>query len=258
VDSEITVRALAEAAAAAHSTIHLLVELDVGMRRCGVATPEQALHLAQVIDSLPNTKFAGLTFYPGHIWDAPHQQDAALAKVAKFVEAVLSLLHENGFACEIVSGGSTPSAFNSHLLQVLTEIRPGTYVFNDRNTLGVGACRLEDCALQVLVTVVSNAVPGRAIIDGGSKTFTSDRWFSGNREGHGLIPEHPEILFESMSEEHGHLNITAAERIPAIGERIRIIPNHVCSCVNLHERIWYHRNGEVQGFWSIAGRGKVQ
>ncbi len=135
--------------------------------------------------------FAGLTFYPGHIWDAPDQQDAALNGVAALVEAVLDHLQEKGFACEIVSGGSTPSAFNSHLLPFLTEIRPGTYVFNDRNTLGVGACRLEDCALRVLVTVVSNAVPGRAIIDGGSKTFTSDRWFSGSREGHGLITGRP-------------------------------------------------------------------
>ena len=258
VDSEVTARELAGAAASAGSTIGLLVELDVGMRRCGVATPEQAVALAQAIDTMPGVRFAGLTFYPGHIWDAPDSQAASLAGVEAQVQAVIDRLREAGLACGIVSGGSTPSAFNSHLLPFLTEIRPGTYVFNDRNTLGVGACRLEDCALRVMVTVVSNAVKGRAIIDGGSKTFTNDRWFSGSREGHGLIPEDPAITFEAMSEEHGHLDVSKASRVPQIGERLGVIPNHVCSCVNLHERIWYHRRGQVEGFWTVAGRGKVQ
>ena len=258
VDSMDTVEALSAAAHVARSTIELLVEIDVGMRRCGVSTPEAALALAAGISRLPGVRFAGVTFYPGHIWLAPGEQSSAMHAVGQQIGAIVKRLGREGLPCEIVSGGSTPSAYNSHLLPLLTEIRPGTYVFNDRNTLGVGACELNDCALRVLVTVVSTAVLGRAIVDGGSKTFSMDRWFSGTREGHGLIPDAPDVLFETMSEEHGHLDITGADRDFQVGDRLSVIPNHVCACVNLHNRIWYHRQGEVEGSWEVDGRGKVQ
>ena len=95
-------------------------------------------------------------------------------------------------------------------IEGLTEIRPGTYVFNDRNTVGVGACSWDDCALRVLVTVVSTAVKGRAIVDGGSKTFSGDRWLSGGKTGFGHVVEHPDVDFTSMSEEHGHMDLESS------------------------------------------------
>jgi D-serine deaminase-like pyridoxal phosphate-dependent protein len=136
-------------------------------------------------------------------------------------------------------------------------VRPGTYVFNDRNTLGLDACELSDCALRIIVTVVSNAVPGRAIIDGGSKTFSGDKWLSGEKTGCGLIVERPDIRFETMSEEHGHLDLTDSKSKPEVGDRLTVVPNHVCTCVNMHDRIWYHRNGVVEGSWQVQARGKV-
>jgi D-serine deaminase-like pyridoxal phosphate-dependent protein len=198
-----------------------------------------------------------VNFYPGHIWAVPAEQGSAVQAVADKVQAVLDRISEAGLSCEIVSGGSTPAAYNSHLISTLTEIRPGTYVFNDRNTMGVGACELSDCALRVLVTVVSSAVPGRAIIDGGSKTFSGDRWISGDKAGFGLVVERPDVPFESMSEEHGHLDLSSSDFRPKIGERLSVIPNHVCACVNMHDRIWYHRKGVVEGYWQVQGRGKV-
>jgi len=137
-------------------------------------------------------------------------------------------------------------------------MRPGTYIFNDRNTLELEACTLEDCAFRVLTTVVSTAVPGRAIIDGGSKTFSSDRLLGGAREDFGLVVEDPGIRLEAMTEEHGHLEVSQAARPLQIGNRLSIIPNHVCTCVNLHDRIYYHRRGEVQGSWPVAGRGRIR
>ena len=80
---------------------------------------------------------------------------------------------------------------------------------------------------------------------------------SGAREGFGYIHEYPEILFEGMSEEHGHLNIAASVHPLRIGDRLSILPNHVCACVNMHDRIFYHRKGVVEGVWPIAGRGRV-
>lgn len=257
IDNVATAEAISQAAQAAGSTMDLLVEIDVGMRRCGVATPEDAEILAKAIIKLPGVQFAGLNLYPGHIWMPPAEQSIQMGQVAEKLAAVLHRLSRSGIECRIVSGGSTPTAYQSHLIAGLTEIRPGTYVFNDRNTVGAGACSLADCALRVLVTVVSNAVPGRTIVDGGSKTFSSDRWLTGGREGFGLVIEYPEILVESLSEEHGQLDISQSSHQPRIGERFSILPNHVCACVNMHDRIWYHRKGLVEGFWKVEARGCV-
>jgi D-serine deaminase-like pyridoxal phosphate-dependent protein len=257
VDNVVTAEAISKAAQSAGSIFDLLVELDVGMRRCGVASAEEAEKLAKIIDALPGVRFAGLNFYPGHVWAAPAEQAEALEKVSAKVAEVLDRLSRSGLRCEVVSGGSTPTALQSHYVTGLTEIRPGTYVFNDRNTLSTGACSLADCALRVMVTVVSTAVPGRAIIDGGTKTFSSDRLLSGTREGFGYIAEYPEVLFEGMSEEHGHLNVEASAQPLRVGDRLSILPNHVCACVNMHDRIFYHRNGMVEGMWQVAGRGRV-
>jgi D-serine deaminase-like pyridoxal phosphate-dependent protein len=257
IDSAVTAEALSRSAQSAGSTFDVLVEVDVGMRRCGVGSPEDAETLAKHVDSLPGLRFTGLNVYPGHIWVPPAEQAAPLREVSAKIADVLDRLLRSGLNCEVISGGSTPTALQSHQLQSLTEIRPGTYVFNDRNTLGVGACALADCALRVVVTVVSTAVPGRAIVDGGSKTFSSDRLLSGTREGFGHVLELPEILFEAISEEHGHLNTTASSQTVRIGHRFSIIPNHVCACVNLHNHLIYHRKGVVEGRWRVAGRGRV-
>ncbi|MEO8125689.1 MAG: D-TA family PLP-dependent enzyme [Bryobacteraceae bacterium] len=258
LDSVVTAEAVSRAAARAGSTIHLLVEFDSGMRRCGVATPDLAEALAQQIAKLPAVKFAGISTYPGHIWDEPSHQGPAVAELAAKFQAVIDRLRRSGFECEIVSAGSTPAARSSHLASQLTEIRPGTYVFNDRNTMGVGACTLADVALRVLVTVVSTAVPGRAIVDGGSKTFSSDKWISGTKEGYGLVVEHPNVEFITMSEEHGTLELGDSGYSPKVGDRLTIVPNHVCACVNLHDQLQFHRAGTVEGAWQVAGRGTVR
>ncbi len=258
VDSVVTAEAISRAAASVGSTIHLLVEFDSGLHRCGVESPELVETLALAITRLPNVTFAGISTFPGHIWSDPAQQAGPLAEVSGMIADIKARLQRSGLSCEIVSAGSTPIARNSHLIEGLTETRPGTYVFNDRNTAGVGACAWDDCALHVLVTVVSTAVHGRAIIDGGSKTFSSDRWLSGDKTGFGRIVEHPDTEFTSMSEEHGHLDLGASAYSPKVGDRLTIIPNHVCPCVNMHDTIHFHRRGIVEGCCDVAARGKIR
>jgi D-serine deaminase-like pyridoxal phosphate-dependent protein len=258
IDSAITAEAISNAAASVGSTIHLLAEFDSGLHRCGVASPEDVETLAHAITRLPHITFAGISTFPGHVWSEPAQQAGPLSEVSAMVSEIRTRLRRGGFPCEIVSAGSTPIARNSHLIEGLTETRPGTYVFNDRNTAGVGACTWDDCALHILVTVVSTAVPGRAIIDGGSKTFSSDRWLSGEKTGFGRIIEHPEVEFTSMSEEHGHLDLGTSDYSPRVGDRVTVIPNHVCPCVNMHDTIHFHRNGVVEGCWQVAARGKIR
>jgi D-serine deaminase-like pyridoxal phosphate-dependent protein len=131
-------------------------------------------------------------------------------------------------------------------------------VFNDMNTVRCGAAEISSCALTVHVTVVSRAVKGRAVIDGGSKTFSSDPYRGAENAGFGACLEHPDAILESMSEEHGHMNIESCKYAPAIGERLRFVPNHVCTAVNLHDEIWAARNGEVVERWTVEARGLVR
>ena len=258
VDSLLPAEGLAGEAVRAGSTIGLLVEFDVGMHRCGVPNAEAALALAQQITRLPGVEMRGLMYYPGHIWDRPEAQAPALAHVEAQLAAVLDALRRAGISAPIVSGGSTPTARNSHLVQGTTEIRPGTYVFNDRNTLGVGACAPEDIAVRVLATVVSASVPGRAIVDSGSKTLTTDRWISGNDQGFGSIDGYPDMKLVGLSEEHGHLDLSRSANTPRAGERVAVVPNHVCPCINLHDRVYFHSQGEVLGSWEVDARGRIR
>lgn len=257
LDSIEVAQGISEAATRAGATVNILVEFDVGMRRCGVQSADAWLSVAQAVDKLSGVRFSGLMFYPGHIWNALADQGPALSSLSQVIEEIQAKCKQSGLNCAVVSGGSTPTAYNSHQVRGLTETRPGTYIFNDMNETRGGYSQLSDCALRVQVTIVSKAVQGRAMIDGGSKTFSGDRLISGDKQGFGFVTEHPNTQFTSMSEEHGHLDLGATDQV-RVGERLSIIPNHVCACVNMHNQIYYHRKGIVEGSWTVEGRGKIQ
>ena len=143
-------------------------------------------------------------------------------------------------------------------MKTVTEIRPGTYAFNDMNTVCLGTTEMSHCALTVHVTVVSRAVKGRAVIDGGSKTFSSDPGGGLEGGGFGYCLEYPDAVLEAMSEEHGHVKLGPGASAPEIGERLRFIPNHVCTAVNMHNEIWAARKGEVVERWPVEARGLVR
>jgi len=232
----------------------ILVEIDVGLGRVGV-TPAEALELAQAIQKIDGVRFRGLTFYPGHI---KHEDPAAIAALSQLISKTVAEFRTAGIEPEIVSGGSTPALFHSHEVEGLNEIRPGTYVYNDLNTIESGACKLEDCAATVLVTVVSLPRPGAMIVDGGSKTFSSDRLTGSTAVTFGRVVEDPDCVFHKMNEEHGFIDISRADRKFHLGEKLRIIPNHVCVVMNLHERVQGIRGGEVEREWKVEARGKLQ
>lgn len=253
LDSLIAAQQLSQAAESSGARFGVVVEIDVGLGRVGVA-PGDALAQTQAIRALPGLDWRGITFYPGHIKDQDPEKLAGLsAMVGRLVEEFTAA----GLKPEIVSGGSTPALYHSHEIQGLNEIRPGTYVFNDLNTVASGGCAMEDCAASVLVTVVSRAGSDRMIVDGGSKTFSSDRLSSGG-PGHGRVMEAPGAVFHKMNEEHGFIDLSKAERSFEIGEKVRIIPNHICVAVNLHEYVYGVRGGKLEEVWNVEGRGKLQ
>ncbi|HYW47287.1 MAG TPA: alanine racemase [Bryobacteraceae bacterium] len=258
LDSVFAARHLSDAARAAQVKLGVLAELDVGLGRVGLSPGAPLLNLAETIEKLPHVSFEGIAFYPGQIKDHEDPSIRAFAQIGELLRSVLGDFRKAGIEVRIVSGGSTPTLFYSHVLEGMTEIRPGTYVFNDVNTVRSFACALEDCAATILTTVVSTARPGQMIVDGGSKTFSSDRLVNSSEVTFGHVVEAPSARFHKMNEEHGFIDITRAEREFSIGDRVHIIPNHICVAVNLHERVYGVRGDEVEETWPVEARGKLQ
>lgn len=249
VDSVEAARPISDAAKAAGIRIGVLAEVDAGLHRVGVQ-PALFLDLLRGLAQLDGIELRGMAFYPGHI---KSQDAAALAALSTLISGLVAEAKAAGFELPIVSGGSTPTEWHSHEVAGMTEIRPGTYIFNDRNTILSGACGWDDCAATIIATVVSTAVPGQFVIDGGSKTFSSDRAAA---EGFGVFLDAPDALFEKMNEEHGYVKHAGHTR--KVGDRVRILPNHICVAVNLHERIYGVRGEDVVETWTVDGRGKLQ
>ena len=258
LDSEVTAQELSRAAAAQGATFGVLVECDSGLRRCGLEPGPACLELAKKVEALPGLKFRGLMTYYGNIWGTERERRDEAGRVATRVGQALKAFAEARMPVPIVSGGSTPSAHLSHEIPGITEIRPGTYAYNDLNTFYQGVCGLDDCAARVVATVVSTAVQGRAMIDAGSKTLSSDALGSGPKTGHGHVVEAPDAKLIKLNEEHGHLDITDSTHQFRVGEVVTVIPNHVCTCVNMHDEVFLLRNQEVMGCWRVAARGKIR
>jgi D-serine deaminase-like pyridoxal phosphate-dependent protein len=257
VDSQAALDSLSNAARQAGSLIGILVDLDVGMHRTGVQSPQAALELAQAVARSSSLRLDGLFYYPGHVWKPAAEQGEPLGLIAARLEETLSLWSLKGLPAPIVSGGSTPTAYQSHLIPKTTEIRPGTYIYNDMNTVAAGFCTLDDCAATLVCTVVSTAVPGKVVIDAGTKTLTSDRNVTQPESGHGYVMEYPQAKVARLSEEHGELDVTACQRAPSIGDRVHVIPNHICPCVNLQDAAWLQlADGSVRSI-NIDTRGKL-
>ena len=169
-------------------------------------------------------------------------------------------IRERGIGLRDVSLGSTPTAEYAAGVEGVTEIRPGTYVFYDRMQAQLGACSRDECAATVVCTVVSRPREDLAVIDGGSKTFATDvQPGTGplKLEGFGHVVGHPGAVLERLTEEHGMLAVTGEHDL-GVGDTLRIIPNHVCSTVNLHDAVYMAgRDGAVEEL-RVAVRGKVQ
>jgi D-serine deaminase-like pyridoxal phosphate-dependent protein len=257
LDSLDAARPIAEAARAAQVEIGVLAEIDAGLRRVGVPPGEPVLDLVLGLLQLSGLRWRGLAFYPGHIKSLDESGRAQLGSLREALWSTVSLLKARGLEPEIVSGGSTPLLWESHTLPELNEIRPGTYIFNDRNTVLSGACSPADCAAAILVTVVSTA-PDRIIIDGGSKTFSSDRLASSTEVTFGEVVGHPQLRFHKMNEEHGFIDLNGAPQSFRPGDLLRIVPNHICVAMNLHERVFGIHGEEVAAEWRVEARGMLQ
>jgi D-serine deaminase-like pyridoxal phosphate-dependent protein len=256
LDSLDVARPISEAARAAGVEIGVLAETDVGLGRVGVPPGSELVEFAKQLTRLPALVWKGIAFYPGHIRDQSDSGRAALESLHLTLADTLVMLRAAHLTPEIVSGGSTPLLWQSHTIPGVNEIRPGTYIFNDRNTMLSGSCTEQQCAATILATVVS-VHPGRIIIDGGSKTFSSDRLSSSDEVTYGRVIGAPQLRFHKMNEEHGFIDCAGASGFH-VGDRLRIIPNHICVAMNLHPKVFGVRGDVVESAWEVEGRGKLQ
>jgi D-serine deaminase-like pyridoxal phosphate-dependent protein len=143
----------------------------------------------------------------------------------------------------------------------LTEVRPGTYVFQDYNQVRLGVATIDDCAATVHATVIARPAPDRAVVDAGTKAVAADRnMIVVDNEGFGCVKGQPGWFFARASEEHGvllRLDEGHADDL-RVGDRVELIPNHICPAVNLYDRLVVQRGGVVAGSWAVAARGRSQ
>jgi D-serine deaminase-like pyridoxal phosphate-dependent protein len=249
VDSVEPAEGLARAFDRRGVSAELLVELDVGLHRTGQMTVTGAVEIAERLDRLPALAVAGISCYPGHC----RRGDPALAEKLGAADELLrearDAFDRAGLRCDRISGGSTPTRHLTHTTCV-NELRAGTYALLDRNEADD-----ERCALWIETTVVSNAIRGQVVVDGGSKTFTSDPYPDG---GHGSVIGAPDARFTRVNEEHGYIDVSSLDEAPGLGDHLQIVPNHACGCINLHDGALAVRDGVVDHVIRISGRGLVR
>ncbi|MEZ5824176.1 MAG: alanine racemase [Geminicoccaceae bacterium] len=243
-DNETMIAPMGEAMVAGGTEAGLVIEFDSGAGRCGVATVEEVVSLAKAIDRTPGLVCRGLFTYP---------PAGNAERVRAFFDDAGARLREIGIEAEIRSNGGSPDMWRAHEVGNATEHRAGTYIYYDRMQERAGSGSFEDCALLVHATVVSRH-GDRACIDAGSKALTSDL---GGLSGHGLIREYPGAVITKLSEEHGHVDLSGSGDKPSVGERVTIVPNHVCPVSNLFDTVVLTRGGEVVAIERVDARGAV-
>ncbi len=247
--------------------VDVLVEVDIGARRTGISSAKELVRLAEMAQIGAGTQFAGLMIHPGHLENvrAPQPYLEALppdenGRIASQVAAIsaqirqyIDALAQVGLSCSVVSGGNTPLLFFSHLIPELTEVHPGTYVYCDRDTATQGVFGWADCAYSVLATVISTQVPGQCVVDAGTKSLAKEP-LAGAR-GYGALLDRPEVIVSRLSEEHGILDLSESDWQPQVGDRVRIVPNHVCVSLHLQDRFAIADLGTLT-VRQVAARGR--
>ena len=248
-DCDAGVDRIADAAACAGVRQDVLVEIDTGHGRCGVAPGPDAVALAERIAASSHLRFAGLQAYHGA---AQHmrtldERTAAIGAGAEATRRTVEQLRQRGLVCDIVGGGGTGSFELEAASGVFTEIQAGSYAFMDadygRNHGGASAGFRQ--SLFVLATVMSTR-PGRAVVDAGHKAVAID-------SGYPLVWQKPGLAYTGASDEHGVLTGDGL----ALGEPVRLVPGHCDPTVDRHD--WYVgiRAGRVVRVWPVAARGAM-
>lgn len=250
VDDERNVAKLSTAAQAAGVTLGVLVEIDVGLKRCGVRSVPAAVRLAQIVSKSPGLVFMGLQGFEGHLLGIPdlsERRTAVEREMAPLLEARRAI-EVSGLEVRYVNGGGTGTYDITSQLEGITEIQAGTYIFHDASYKQRAA--EFDPALTLLTTVISKPEKNIAVIDIGLKSATFDDVMPPQAKGVEGIS-----IYEAH-EEHVVLNVEGPAADLRVGDKIEMIVGHACTTVNLHERYFGIRRGVLETVWDIPARGR--
>jgi D-serine deaminase-like pyridoxal phosphate-dependent protein len=257
VDSLAAAQMLSESMSRHDRTLDVVLEVNTGQNRSGVTVGAEAETLAVAIARLPNLTLTGIMTHEGHANSAPPGEIEAIAIAAgKAMVETAEAIRKHGIALPTVSVGSTPAAHFTPTVSGVTEMRPGTYVFNDNSAFRYGRIGVDQCAARFVATVVSRSASDRCVLDTGSKSLAMD--LSRGHDGHGYIVGHPDVRIVKLSEEHAVCSLPVGTSGLEIGDRVEIIPNHVCPTVNLMNELFIVRDGRIVDSWTVAARGMVR
>ena len=261
VDTYQAAAALSHAISANERTLDIYVEVNTGQDRAGARAGQEAADLAVAISRLPGLRLTGVMTHEGHAGSSGPDDIATIAQAAgQALVDTAERIRVQGFEVAHISVGSSPASWFTPRVPGITEMRPGTYVFNDNNAFRHGRFGPDRCAARVISTVVSRPAgypnDQRAVIDAGSKALALDP--SPSHPGHGYIVGHPGATIARLSEEHGVVTLSPDEPGFQVGDRVEIIPNHICPAVNLTDELVIVRDGHVVDRWPVAARGKVR
>ena len=261
VDNEVQVDQLAQVFRTAAAPVEVLIELEIGENRSGVIADEQLLNLARYIQKQEKVRLKGIFAHEGHTYKAPDAAECvklALESQQRTVRAA-ELIRQAGIPVDTVSIGATPSLMQAGIVAGITEIRPGTYILMDAGQ-GNALQDYSRCAATVLVTVISKPTPERVVFDAGAKTLTTQNRPAGicATEGQGLVKNSRNVRVAGLFDEHGLINNREFREEIMVGDKIEIIPNHICPTCNLYEKAYLVSAGVVLREIAVLCRGKSQ
>ncbi|MCA9427345.1 MAG: alanine racemase [Candidatus Omnitrophica bacterium] len=233
----------------------VMIKIETGLKRTG----QEVSDLKQFLEFLAGKKHIrpmGIFTHEGKAYGLHGEEEIRplLQNISEKMAEAATIFEEVTGKRPLVSPGCTLTARLVREGLGFDEIRPGTYVFKDTYCVESGIYRPEECALSVLVQIVSVKSDGRVVVDGGSKTFALDRH---KEMGHGRVHAHPDLMFDRLSEEHGVFVTDRPEKYQ-VGQRLEVITTHVCPVVNLHNHLVVRKGEEVVDVWDVDARGCVR
>lgn len=251
-DHPTALQALSDTMVAHKASVGVLIEVDVGQKRCGVQTPDHVVELARQVQALPQLVFRGIQAYHGGLQHKRSAQarEHACATVADRVRRVLAALQRAGIECPVVSGGGTGTVAFDIPSGVFTEVQPGSYAFMDTDYAANdwGETVAFRHAVYLLGTVMSTPAPGRAVVDVGLKSASAE-------SGVPTLLDCPDVQAVSISDEHTVLHANDTAILPALGAKVRLLPSHCDPTFNLHDQVVCVRNNKVEALWPVLARG---
>ncbi|MBU5306642.1 alanine racemase [Clostridioides mangenotii] len=238
-------------------TLEYFILINSGLNRLGVL-PGNCLELAKDLSDFKNLKLIGISTHPGHVYGITSSSEVPeiSRQEVEAMSTAKNLLVKNGFNMEVVASGSTPTFFDVVDNDILDVLRPGNYVFYDNIQLSLDVCKEDDCSLTALGTIISRPSKNLFIVDVGSKCLGLDKGAHGSAliTGFGKVKGHSELDIIGLSEEVGKIEIVGETDLK-IGDKIEIIPNHSCSCLNMTSYVIGYRGDETLEVLDIDVRG---